>query len=132
MLAECHMAAPGVELPATVASMPVIKMHSNVARLRRRFENVVARHHRLGEGVRQAVEGWGLKTLCKNPRWKSDSLTVVETPSGVDSNKIVKNAYAKYDLSLGIGLAQINGKVSSGPGVLSCPGMRACLGLSLD
>lgn len=86
---------------------------------------MVARHHRLGEGVRQAVEGWGLKTLCKNPRWKSDSLTVVETPGGVDSNKIVKNAYAKYDLSLGIGLAQINGKVSVGLGGLSSPGMRA-------
>jgi len=75
------------------------------------FENVVARHHRLAEGVRKAVEGWGLQTLCKNPRWKSDSLTVIEVPAGIDSNKIVKNAYAKYDLSLGIGLAQVNGKV---------------------
>lgn len=44
-------------------------------------------------------------------RWRSDSLTVVEVPEGIDSNKVVKNAYAKYDLSLGIGLAQINGKV---------------------
>lgn len=75
------------------------------------FENTVARHHRQAEGVRKAVEGWGLTTLCKNPRWKSDSLTVVEVPAGIDSNKIVKSAYAKYDLSLGIGLAQVNGKV---------------------
>lgn len=44
-------------------------------------------------------------------RWFSDTLTVVEVPAGVDSNRIVKTAYAKYDLSLGIGLAQINGKV---------------------
>mmetsp|Transcript_19024 Transcript_19024/g.32549 ORF Transcript_19024/g.32549 Transcript_19024/m.32549 type:complete len:445 (-) Transcript_19024:1163-2497(-) len=75
------------------------------------MDNVVARHHRLAEGVRQAVAGWGLTTLCKEPRWKSDTLTVVEVPAGIDSNKIVKNAYAKYDLSLGVGLAQINGKV---------------------
>lgn len=75
------------------------------------FENVVARHHRLAEGVRQAVKGWGLSTLCKDPRWKSDSLTVIEVPAGIDSNLIVKNAYAKYDLSIGIGLAQVNGKV---------------------
>lgn len=75
------------------------------------MENVWARHHRLAEGVRAAVKGWGLKLLCKNPRWYSDTLTVVETPEGIDSNKIVKNAYAKYDLSLGIGLAGINGKV---------------------
>ena len=77
-----------------------------------RFENVVARHHRMAEGVRKAVAGWGLETLCKDPRWKSDSLTVIEVPKGIDSNLIVKNAYAKYDLSIGIGLAQVNGKVS--------------------
>ena len=35
----------------------------------------------------------------------------MEVPSHIDSNKIVKNAYAKYDLSLGIGLASVNGKV---------------------
>ncbi|GFR46530.1 hypothetical protein Agub_g8118 [Astrephomene gubernaculifera] len=72
---------------------------------------VAARHHRLAEGVRRAVEGWGLQLLCKNPRWYSDSLTVIETPPGVDSNRVVALAYAKYDLSLGIGLAQVNGKV---------------------
>lgn len=75
------------------------------------FENVVARHHRLAEGTRAAVAGWGLQTLCKEARWKSDALTVVETPKGIDTNKLVKTAYAKYNLSLGIGLAQINGKV---------------------
>lgn len=75
------------------------------------FENVVGRHHRQAEGVRKAVEGWGLKLLCKNPRWRSDTLTVVEVPANIDSNKVVKAAYAKYDLSLGIGLGQLNGKV---------------------
>lgn len=73
--------------------------------------NVVARHHRLAEGTRKAVEGWGLQTLCRNPRWKSDSLTVVETPEGIDSQKIVDIAYAKYNLSLGIGLDRVKGKV---------------------
>ena len=48
---------------------------------------------------------------CASARWKSDSLTVIETPPGIDSNMIVKNAYAKYDLSIGIGLSQVNGKV---------------------
>lgn len=44
-------------------------------------------------------------------RWYSDTLTVVEVPKGIDSNKVVKSAYAKYDLSLGVGLAELNGKV---------------------
>ena len=35
---------------------------------------------RLGEGARKAVKGWGLELLCKDPRWRSDSLTVIETP----------------------------------------------------
>ena len=57
--------------------------------------NVVARHARLAEGCRRAVEGWGLQTLCRDPRWKSDSLTVVEVPEGIDSQRIVDIAYAK-------------------------------------
>ncbi|MEW5304980.1 MAG: hypothetical protein WDW36_007552 [Sanguina aurantia] len=75
------------------------------------LDNVIARHHRLATGVRKAVGGWGLEVLCKDPRWYSDTLTVVEVPKGVDSNKVVKSAYAKYDLSLGVGLAELNGKV---------------------
>ncbi|KAH7615609.1 hypothetical protein Ndes2526B_g09646 [Nannochloris sp. 'desiccata'] len=72
---------------------------------------VAARHHRLAEGTRKAVEGWGLKLLCKDPRWYSDSLTVVEVPEGIDSQKIVDIAYGKYNLSLGIGLDKVKGKV---------------------
>ncbi|KAI3429691.1 hypothetical protein D9Q98_005776 [Chlorella vulgaris] len=72
---------------------------------------VAARHHRLAEGCRAAVAGWGLQTLCREPRWKSDSLTVIEVPEGIDSQKVVDIAYAKYNLSLGIGLADVKGKV---------------------
>eukprot|EP00887_Chlorella_sp_A99_P004003 scaffold11.g4003.t1 len=66
------------------------------------MENVWARHHRLAEGARAAVAGWSLKLLCRDPRWQSDSLTVVE---------VVDVAYAKYNLSLGIGLDRLKGKV---------------------
>ncbi|KAL3148320.1 hypothetical protein ABBQ38_013783 [Trebouxia sp. C0009 RCD-2024] len=75
------------------------------------FENVIKRHHRLAEGARKAVKGWGLELLCKDPRWRSDALTVIETPKGTDSNLVVKNAYAKYNLSLGVGLTKVAGKV---------------------
>lgn len=75
------------------------------------LDNVVKRHQRLAEGTRKAVAGWGLELLCKNPRWKSDSLTVVEVPSGIDGDDIVKNAYSRYNLSLGVGLASVAGKV---------------------
>ena len=40
---------------------------------------------RLAEGTRKAVDAWGLKLLCKDPRWKSDTLTVIETPEVLPS-----------------------------------------------
>eukprot|EP00959_Pyramimonas_sp_CCMP1952_P012159 256722-Pyramimonas_sp.AAC.1 len=57
------------------------------------IEEVWARHERFGNATRAAVEAWGLKLLCKDPRWNSNSLTVVATPTDIDSNDIVKTAY---------------------------------------
>ncbi len=36
---------------------------------------------------------------------------VVRVPEGIDSGQIVKYAYSKYNMSLGVGLAQVKGKV---------------------
>ena len=35
---------------------------------------------RLAEGTRRAAKAWGLQLLCKDPRWYSHSLTVIEVP----------------------------------------------------
>ncbi|GBG00276.1 hypothetical protein Rsub_13002 [Raphidocelis subcapitata] len=103
---------PSGNVPYTPSLMLLHGLKESLAMLREEgMANVVARHHRLAEGTRHAVEAWGLKLLCKHPRWRSDSLTVIETPAGVDSNLIVKNAYARYNLSIGVGLSQVNGKV---------------------
>jgi alanine-glyoxylate transaminase/serine-glyoxylate transaminase/serine-pyruvate transaminase len=87
---------PSGNVPYTPSLMLLHGLKESLAMLREEgMGNVVARHHRLAEGTRKAVEGWGLKLLCKQPRWRSDSLTVIEVPQGVDSNLIVKNAYAR-------------------------------------
>ena len=75
------------------------------------FDNVVKRHHRLAEGTRKAVKAWGLELLCREPRWRSDSLTVIESPAGLDSARIVAEAYKRYNLSIGVGLSKVAGKV---------------------
>eukprot|EP00239_Pterosperma_sp_CCMP1384_P010189 CAMPEP_0197864078 /NCGR_PEP_ID=MMETSP1438-20131217/42008_1 /TAXON_ID=1461541 /ORGANISM="Pterosperma sp., Strain CCMP1384" /LENGTH=379 /DNA_ID=CAMNT_0043482185 /DNA_START=207 /DNA_END=1346 /DNA_ORIENTATION=+ len=76
------------------------------------MENVWARHNRLATGVRKAVAAWGLELLCDNPRWASDSLTVIKMPEGsVDTGKIVALAYNKYNMSIGVGLSKVAGKV---------------------
>lgn len=103
---------PSGNVPYTPELQMLYGLRESLRMLREEgMENVVARHHRLAEGTRKAVEGWGLKLLCRNPRWHSDSLTVVETPEGVDSQKVVDIAYGKYNLSLGIGLDKVKGKV---------------------
>ncbi len=75
------------------------------------LELVFERHHRLAEGVRQAARAWGLELLCDDPRAYSDSLTAVVMPDGVDSDAVIRRARERFDLSLGVGLGQLKGKI---------------------
>ena len=75
------------------------------------LDNVFARHTRLAEGVRKAVDAWGLKLCAEDPKWYSDTVTAIRVPEGVDSAEVVKTAYFRYNLSLGVGLTKIAGKV---------------------
>jgi alanine-glyoxylate transaminase/serine-glyoxylate transaminase/serine-pyruvate transaminase len=74
------------------------------------LENVFARHRRLAEGVRRAVSAWGLSLCTCEPRWHSDTVSTILVTEGVDANEIIRHAYYRYDLSLGVGLAQLAGK----------------------
>ncbi|HXV36238.1 MAG TPA: aminotransferase class V-fold PLP-dependent enzyme, partial [Myxococcota bacterium] len=75
------------------------------------LENVFARHHRLAEGVRAAVRGWGLTLCAKGPQWESDTVSAIVVPAGCDAKQVIHNAYHTYNLSLGAGLMQLAGKV---------------------
>jgi alanine-glyoxylate transaminase/serine-glyoxylate transaminase/serine-pyruvate transaminase len=74
------------------------------------MENVYARHHRLGEGVRRAVAAWGLK-ICAQPGFESDTVTAVVVPADKDARHVISTAYNKYQISLGGGLSEVAGKV---------------------
>ncbi|MGH7532635.1 MAG: aminotransferase class V-fold PLP-dependent enzyme, partial [Gemmatimonadales bacterium] len=71
---------------------------------------VIARHHRLAEGVRRAVAAWGLRLCAREPRWCSDTVSTVLTPEGIDARKVIARAFDHYDLSLGGGLGPLAGK----------------------
>jgi alanine-glyoxylate transaminase/serine-glyoxylate transaminase/serine-pyruvate transaminase len=75
------------------------------------LDNVIARHNRLANGVRAAVEAWGLKLCAKEPKWYSDTVSAILVPEGFDSNAVVKTAYYRYNTSLGVGLNKVAGKV---------------------
>ena len=75
------------------------------------LENVFARHHRLAEAVRRGVAAWGLKLCAKAPKWHSDTVSAIYVPPHIDSTKMVHHAYHAYNLSMGIGLSKVAGRV---------------------
>ena len=76
------------------------------------LDNVFARHARLAGGVRAAIsEGWGLQLCAAGPQWHSNTVSAVVVPDGADAVAVIERAFRRYELSLGSGLAQLNGKV---------------------
>ncbi len=75
------------------------------------LDNVFARHHRLAEAARRAVQAWGLQLCAVAPKWHSDTVSAIRLPEGIDGAALVKLAYSRYNLSLGVGLARLAGKV---------------------
>lgn len=75
------------------------------------LENVFARHHRLAEGARRAVQAWGLELCARDPKWNSDTVTAVMVPPGVNGAEVIDIAYRRYNLALGAGLARMAGRL---------------------
>jgi alanine-glyoxylate transaminase/serine-glyoxylate transaminase/serine-pyruvate transaminase len=73
--------------------------------------NVFSRHHRHAEATRRAVRTWGLEVLCANPAEYSPALTAVMMPAGHDADNLRQVILAHFDMSLGMGLAKLQGKV---------------------
>jgi alanine-glyoxylate transaminase/serine-glyoxylate transaminase/serine-pyruvate transaminase len=57
------------------------------------------------------VHAWGLKLCTQKAEWNSDTVTAVVVPSHIDSGDVVKIAWKKYNLSLGVGLNKVAGRV---------------------
>jgi alanine-glyoxylate transaminase/serine-glyoxylate transaminase/serine-pyruvate transaminase len=100
------------EFPYTPATMLLFGLRESIEMLREEgLANVYARHARLAEACRRAVRALGLEILCKNPAEYSNTLTAVVMPAGVDSDEFIRHAYKTLDMSLGIGLGAVKGKV---------------------
>ncbi len=74
------------------------------------LDNVFARHARIAEGVRRAVNAWGLRVCAQAPHLYSDTVTAVLVPAGFNSDTLTNHAYDAYDVSFGVGLGQMAGK----------------------
>lgn len=72
---------------------------------------VIQRHARLARATRLAVEGWGLENLCLNAEEYSNSTTAVVLPDGHDADKLRNIILQRFNMSLGMGLGKVKGKV---------------------
>jgi len=75
------------------------------------LENTFKRHARLAEATRRAVGGWGLEILARDPREYSNTLTAVLMPEGADPDRVRLKILERFDVSLGVGLGKVKGKV---------------------
>ncbi len=75
------------------------------------MDNVFARHDRHAEATRRAVQAWQLEVLCLNPQEYSSSLTAVLMPTSHNADELRKVILDQFNMSLGSGLAKLQGKV---------------------
>ena len=77
------------------------------------LDQVFARHRRHAEATRRAVRGWDLEVLCANPEEYSASITAALMPAGYTdaADRLLRVILERFDMSLGIGLAKLAGKV---------------------
>ena len=75
------------------------------------MQAVFARHARLAEATRRAVQGWGLEVVCRDVKYASNTVTAILTPDGKDADAVRNVIYDKFNISLGAGLGNWNKKI---------------------
>ena len=75
------------------------------------LDNIFARHQRHAEATRRAVRAWGLEILCLNPDEYSPALTAILVPEGHDADHLRSVILERFNMSLGTGLAKVQGRV---------------------
>src|SRR5216117_868889 len=100
------------EFPYTPATVLLFGLREALAMLHEEgLANVFARHARLAEACRRAVQALGLAILCRKPEEYSNTLTAVVMPHGFDSDAFIRHAAQRLDMSLGVGLGAVKGTV---------------------
>jgi alanine-glyoxylate transaminase/serine-glyoxylate transaminase/serine-pyruvate transaminase len=75
------------------------------------LDNIIARHHRLAEGVRRGVHAWGLRLCAKEEKWWSNTVSAIVVPDDIDARHVIANGYSRYRTSFGAGLSKVAGRV---------------------
>ncbi len=100
------------QYPYTPATTLLFGLRESLAMLDEEgLPQVFRRHARLAEACRRAVRAWGLELLCRDPAAYSNTITAVVMPPSQDADEVVDRAWRRLELSLGLGLGEVRGKV---------------------
>ena len=100
------------EFPYTPATLLLLGLKESLTILNEEgLSQVFRRHARLAEATRRAVSAWGLRLLAQNTDEYSNTVTAVVMPDGFDSDAYIAHANQRLDMSLGVGLGQVKGKI---------------------
>ena len=72
--------------------------------------NVFARHARLAEAARAAVDAWGLELCAACREERSNTVTTILVPDGHDADRLRSIVLERFNMSLGTGLGRLKGK----------------------
>ena len=74
------------------------------------LEQVFSRHYRIAQGIRCAIETWGLSLCAESSDLYSDTVSAIYVPDGFNSDHLTDHAYDAYGVSFGVGLGEMSGK----------------------
>jgi len=75
------------------------------------LDRVFRRHARHAAATRAAVSGWELTPFAREETRRSNTITAVEMPEGVDADAVRRVILDRFDMSLGGGLGALKGRV---------------------
>ena len=75
------------------------------------MENVLARHARVGQTVRDGVKELGMSLLPKDERYASNTVTAIKMPEGVASQDVQAAVREEFDIELAIGQGGLTSKL---------------------
>jgi aspartate aminotransferase-like enzyme len=79
--------------------------------LKEGMENVYERHHRLAAYTRREVKGMGLRLVCQDERFASDTVTAINMPEGMEDRALRRLVQADDGVVFAGGQGKLTGKI---------------------
>jgi aspartate aminotransferase-like enzyme len=102
---------PNHECPWTPAISVLMGVRVALQKIRNEgLERMIARHELLGRATRSGLVAMGMEIFASSPE-RSNAVTCVRAPEGVDTSKIVSHVRKRFGLVIAGGQGKLKGKI---------------------